>query len=165
MSWTGAYDSVIFVLKRLGVWFVESICVALGLGILLLLMVVLEHPHGHLGMPVYRAILVSAVAVLMVGMFGTGYLATSAVARVLTPIKSWWLYPLVLAALFSVHFEILIVAMGGTGWTRGEKAFLRVGGAFTVLLIGLAGDALLRRWSDGGKAVARLNARYPTLSR
>jgi hypothetical protein len=88
-----------------------------------------------------------AAAVLMVGMFATGYLATSAIARVLIPIKRW-LYPLVLAGLFSVHLEILFIVMGGTGWTRGEQAVVRVGGACIVFLVAMGGNALLRRWSQ-----------------
>jgi hypothetical protein len=140
-------DRTIPLLKRLAVWVLESVFVDLGLGTLLLLMALVEDPHGHLEMPIYRAILAFAAAVLMVGMFATGYLATSAIARALVPIKRWWLYPLVLAALFSVHLEILFIAMGGTGWTRGEQIAVRFGGAGTVFLVAFAGNALLSRWS------------------
>ena len=147
MTWVGGYDRAIFVLKRLAIWLLESVLVDLGLGVLLLLMAVLEDPHGHLEMPAYRAILAFAAAVLMVGMLATGYLATSAIARVLVPIKRWWLYPIVLAGLFSVHLEILFIAMGGTGWTRSEQAVVRMGGACTVFFVAMGGNALLRRWS------------------
>jgi hypothetical protein len=143
-----AYDRVVAVLKRLAVWLLESITLDLGLGTVLLLMAVAEDPHRHLEMPVYRAILMFAAAVLVVGMFGTGYLATSAIARIFIPIKRWWFYPLTLAALFSLHLEIFFLAMGGTGWTRGEQATVRIGGACIVFLAALGGNAVLRRWSE-----------------
>jgi hypothetical protein len=99
-------------------------------------------------MPVYRAVLAFGAAVLMVGMFATGYLATSAVARVLIPIRTWWVYPLILAVVFSIHLEILFIAMGGTGWTRGEQMVVRAGGACIVFVVALCGNAVLWWWAN-----------------
>ena len=126
---------------------VESICVNLGLAVLLVLMTVAENPHNLVEMPVYQAVLAFGAAVLTVGMFATGYLATSAIARVFVPAKPWQLYPVILAALFSLHLQLMFIAMGGTGWTTGEKLMVRLGGAGVVFVVGVGGNGLLRRLS------------------
>jgi hypothetical protein len=110
-------------------------------------MVVVENPNQPPGMPLYRGILGFAASVLTVGMFATGYLATTAVARMLISTRVLWIYPVVAAVLYSIHLEIMFVAMRGTGWTRGEQLVVRMGGAAVVFVCALGCSVLLRRWT------------------
>ena len=125
------------ILKRLMVWFVETLFEAILLGLALIkLFGYDQHAFGKsLGLYVSGILLMS---------FTTGYLLTTAVARGAWRGQEWWSYSVIAVALFLVHSEIFFVVSGGS--TRSEKLSMQIAGACIVFACTFLGSYVLRMW-------------------
>jgi hypothetical protein len=125
------------------VWFLETLSEALLFSILL--MVLEWHDLKDPWTPAYQVVaggLVMVVPILLY-LFLTGYMLTTAVFRVAWKGQTLWSYPAVATLLFFLHFEILSLGVGGAFDPRVRLEF-RVGGACIVFACTFAGGYLLR---------------------
>jgi hypothetical protein len=137
------------IVKRLIVWFVETFCEAMLLGLVLIgLFGYDQHAFG-------KSFAFSVSAILLLS-FTTGYLLTTAIARGAWKGQRWWSYSVIAVALFLVHSEIFFVVSGGS--TRSEKFSMQIAGACIVFACTLAGTFTLRKW-----ALARSELAEPQL--
>ena len=125
-------------LKRLAVWFLETLFEAMLLGLVLIgLFGYDQHALGKsLGLYVSGILLLS---------FTTGYLLTTAIARGAWKGQGWWSYSAVAVALFLVHSQIFFVVSGGS--TRSEKLSMQMAGACIVFACTFVGTLALRKWA------------------
>jgi hypothetical protein len=97
---------------------------------------------------------VSTYATVVATMFFlTGYLVTTAVARLLCRRKLHLVYPPAAALLFFIHFELLNQTMGGIFEPSARSAALGVGIA-SALCTTLLGSVLLGGWISAKAAAA-----------
>jgi hypothetical protein len=127
-------------MKRLMVWFAETVLEAL------LLSVVLLGLSGYTRGTLLKDLTVGFVWIATM-FFSTGYLFTTAIARAVWRGGSIWVYPVVALALFFVHFEILNHALGGI-FNLPDRVVIRIAGAAIVLVCTFAGSLVLRRWKE-----------------
>ena len=137
---------VMLIVMRLGVWVLETAFAAVLLGVLMLsLLGAFIGPGAH---GFFLDVLRYAAVTLIVFMWGSGYLLTTAVAGIVC--RNWkpWLYPIAAAILFIVH-----VGFFASGWENIEEPSLRYEslmiqyvGACIVLGCDLLGNVLLRKW-------------------
>lgn len=127
------------ILKRLSVWFIETISEVLLLGIVLALL--LGHDQNAFIKDVF--IYSSGITLLF---FTTGYLLSTIVVRALWKGRTLWSYPAVATVLFLIHFEIMNVGVGGA-FQPSDRLRIRVVGALIALACTFAGTLLLRRWT------------------
>jgi hypothetical protein len=78
--------------------------------------------------------------------FTTGYLLTTAIARVFWKGRIFWLYPCIAVVLFFLHFEIMNVGVGGA-FEPADRFRIRIAEAFVVLACTSLGTLALRRWT------------------
>jgi hypothetical protein len=133
------------ILKRLIVWFVETFCEAMLLGLALIgLFGYDQHAFGRsFGLYVSGILLLS---------FTTGYVLTTAIARGAWKGQRWWSYSVIAVALFLVHSQIFFVVSGGS--TRPEKLSMQIAGACIVFACTLAGTFALRKWAPARSKLA-----------
>ena len=131
-------------LKRLAVWFLETLFEAMLLGLALIVLFGYDqHAFGKsLGLYVSGILLMS---------FTTGYLLTTAVARGAWRGQEWWSYSVIAVALFLVHSEIFFVVSGGS--TRSEKLSMQMAGACIVFACTFVGTLVLRKWAPARSRV------------
>ena len=82
-------------------------------------------------------------------MFTSGYLLTTVIVRALWISVKVWAFPLVAAALFLIHFQIMNGAMGGE-WQPQIKMRIRVAGVVAVFGCTLLGSFGLRKLAHRG---------------
>jgi len=127
------------ILKRLAIWFLETLLEALFLAVVLVsLFGCDQHAYG-------KCIGVSFVWIGTM-FFSTGYLLTTAIARAVWRGMVVWLYSIVALVLFLIHFEILNHATGGM-YDAPKRIVLRIAGGCIVLACTFVGTLLLRRWT------------------
>jgi hypothetical protein len=122
--------------KRLVVWFIETSCEALLLSALL---VVLSKLYGPTQWGFAKDLAFGFFATLVVFMWGSGYLITTAIIRVVWRTEKLWLYSTVGALLFSIHLEIFFSI--ATGWTSTERVMVRVVGPCIVFVCTYGGGS------------------------
>jgi hypothetical protein len=124
-------------IKRVVVWFIETLSEILLLGIVLV--VLLGHdPNAFLkALSAYS----SGIALLF---FTTGYLLTTLLVRAIWNGQALWIYPAIATGLYFIHFEIMNVSLHGA-FAPSDRLVIRVGGACVVLVCTFAGTWLLRR--------------------
>jgi hypothetical protein len=130
------------ILKRLAVWFGETLLEALLLGLALVgLFGYDQHAFGKsLGFYVTGILLFS---------FTTGYLLTTAVARGAWRGEEIWPYSVIASLLYLLHSEIFFHISGGS--TRPEQFSIQVAGALVVFTCTFAGTLVLRRWTAASR--------------
>lgn len=137
------------ILKRLCVWFIETVSEAFFLGILL--GVLFGYDHNAL----VKSILTLSIAISYM-FFVTGYLLSTAVVRALWKGQTLWSYPATATILFFIHFEIMNVGVGGAYEPKDRLRILIIG-AFIAFACTFVGTLLLRRWkAASGESVLRL---------
>ncbi len=124
-------------IKRVVVWFIETLSEILLLGIVLALL--LGHDPGAFfkDLSAYS----SGVALLF---FTTGYLFTTLLVRAIWNGQALWIYPTIATGLYFLHFEIMNVSLHGA-FAPPDRLRIRVAGACIVLACTFAGTWLLRR--------------------
>jgi hypothetical protein len=127
-------------LKRLTVWFLETLCQIWLLAVFLFLLVGPRRLTFRDGVEFY----VYGITLLSLT---TGYLLTTLIFRVLWRGRTFWSYALVAAILYSFHFEIY--AIGVKWWRSGQSTLPFRAGAFIVFTCALAGSYVLRKWTQG----------------
>ena len=140
------------VLKRFAVWALETVSAAVLLGVLMYcLLGAFTGPGAH---GLFLDVLRYAVLTLVVFMWASGYLLTTAVAGIVGRLWKPWLYPLAAMILFVVHVEFF-----ASGWKTTENPSLRYEslviqyvGACIVLGCDLLGNLLLKKWSSSHRA-------------
>jgi hypothetical protein len=130
------------ILKRLCVWFVETVTEALLLGIVLAVLL------GHDQNALVKDVLIYSTAISYM-FFVTGYLLSTAVVRVLWRGRTLWSYPTIATTLFFIHFEIMNVGVGGAFQFK-DRLPICVAGACIVFVCTLVGTVGLRRWTATG---------------
>jgi len=127
------------VLKRLSVWFGETLCGAIILGLFSTVMLrVPEYSVAKLlGASLFWIIYVSG---------RTGYAFTTLICRLLWSSKKVLRYPVCAAALCIIHGLYYFLATD-TGTPRGRFTMLTVG-AFAAFVSTLAGSYVLLRWEQ-----------------
>jgi hypothetical protein len=109
--------------KRVLVWLIEVWAEALLLA--LIMMTKLAHDsYEHASI---RDVLIFSVAIMYMFFF-TGYLLTTALFRFLWKVQTIWSYPMIAVLLFSAHFEILNLGMGGA-FDPKDRLIVRIAGA------------------------------------
>jgi hypothetical protein len=106
----------------------------------LLLIVLFGHDSHEFG----KDLLIFATSVAFM-FFSSGYLLSTAIFRGVWRGQRLWSYPAVAALLFSVHFEILNVGVGGA-FAPPDRLRIRVAGACIVFACTFVGGCLLRAW-------------------
>jgi hypothetical protein len=134
--------------KRITVWSLETQCQALLLSVLCIILSSRSGPRddGIVRDLVFEFNLVSVL------FFSTGYLFTTAILAVFWRGQRLWLYPIIAAALFSIHLQILFFALGDV--TPSEKLPVRLAGPYIVFVCTLVGGCCLRRWIRAGNKLA-----------
>ena len=134
------------ILKRLIVWFVETIFEAMLLALALIgLFGYDQHAFGK-SLELY----VSGILLLS---FTSGYLVTTAIARGAWKGQSWWSFSAIAVTLFLAHSEIVFVVSGAS--TLPERLSMQMAGACIVFACTFAGTLALRKWI-AGHPIARL---------
>jgi hypothetical protein len=126
-------------IKRLMVWFFETVLEAS------LLSVVLLGLSGYTRGTLLKDLTVGFVWITTM-FFSTLYLFTTAIARAVWRGGRVWVYPVIALALFFVHFEILNQAAGGI-FKLPDRVVIRIAGAAIVLACTFAGTLVLQRWT------------------
>jgi ABC-type Mn2+/Zn2+ transport system permease subunit len=127
------------ILKRLCVWFVETVTEALLLGIVLALLL------GHDQNAFIKDVLIysSAIGLLF---FTTGYLLSTVLVRAFWRGQTVWSYPAIATVLFLIHFEIMNVGVGGAFEPK-DRLPIRVAGTCIAFICTSLGTLALRRWT------------------
>jgi hypothetical protein len=129
------------ILKRLLVWFIETLLEVLLLGLALVGLVGYD-PHAFvksLGFYVTGILLFS---------FTTGYLVTTVVARAVWRSNRLWTYSATAGLLYLFHSEIFFRITGGS--TRPEQFSMQAAGTCVVFACSFVGTLALRRWTAMG---------------
>lgn len=138
------------IMKRLGVWALETLCEAL------LLMVFLTALFGGDGNSrLVDDALLALWSIVFIFMVGSGFLLTTAIIGVFSRSQNPWVYPSITAMLFVVHEQFLF-----TGWKTPDASHVQtqVVGACVGFACTFVGGRFLRRWvqtgspATGGKA-------------
>lgn len=138
-------------LKRMAIWLLETTCEAILLGLFLLL----SYGPGRRGFAGDFWFVMTGIAFFS---FTTGYLLTTAIARVVwAGGRRLWLYSALAASLFMVHLQILFLVAGG--WTSAERIRLRLTGLCIVLACTYCASYILQRWTGANR-----NARGESMS-
>jgi hypothetical protein len=125
-------------LKRLAIWLLETTCEAILLGLFL----VRSYGPDRRGFAGDLRFVMAGIALFS---FTTGYLLTTAIARVVwAGGRRLWLYSALAASLFMVHVQILFLVAGG--WASGDRIRVRLTGLCIVLACTYCGSYILRRW-------------------
>ena len=126
------------ILRRLSVWFGETLLEALLLGLALVgLFGYDQHAFGK-SLEFY-------VTGILLFSFTTGYLLTTAIARGAWRGEKAWPYSVVASLLYLLHSEIFFRLSGGS--TRPEQFSMQVSGIFIVFACTFGGTLVLRRWT------------------
>ena len=134
------------ILKRLGVWFLETSLEDALLGVILVsLFGCDQHAYG-------RCLAVNFVWIGTM-FFSTGYLLTTGIARAIWRGQGMWIYSVVATVLFFIHFEILDYEAGGV-FDPAKRSVIRVVGACIVFACTLAGTFALRKWAPARSSLA-----------
>jgi hypothetical protein len=124
--------------KRLAIWLLETTCEAVLLGLFL----VLAYGPDRRGFAGDLWLVTAGIALFS---FTTGYLLTTAIARVVSAVgRRLWLYSAVAAGLFMIHVQILFSV--ASGWSSAERIRVRLAGLCIVLGCTLCGSYILRKW-------------------
>ena len=137
------------ILKRLCVWFVETVTEALLLGIVLAVLL------GHDQNAFVKDVVIYSTAISYMFLV-TGYLLSTAIVRALWRGQTLWSYPAIATTLFFIHFEIMNVGVGGAFQPK-DRLPICVAGACITAASTLAGSLALRRWTVG-QPTGRLRA-------
>jgi len=123
------------VVKRLFIWLAETLGQAVLLSVLL---IVLSPPSTR---DLTHDFLTAFIATVVVFMFGSGYLLSTAIFGIAFRGRGLWFYPTVAAALFMIHEQIFF-----SGWTPPDASHLltQIGGACIVFACTFAGGYILR---------------------
>ena len=153
----GLGNVVTVMLKRLAVWLLETVCVALLLSLLLIVLAWAEETGPYISSRGFAHDMLVALAMTAIFVVNTGYLLTTAVCRVVWWNQRLWSYPVAAAVLFLAHLQYLFFETNGE--TSSERLRLRAAGVCIVLGCTLVGSCLLRKWAEGGskKADAKAN--------
>jgi hypothetical protein len=128
-------------LKRLVVWFLETVCEALILSIALMVIIPLtSSQHGYA-----TDIMIMSILIVVVFMWGTGYILTTAIVRIFWNGRSLWLYPVIATTLFLIHAEIFIRSADVTVHRQVWAA-----GACICFASTFVGSWILRKWRATG---------------
>jgi hypothetical protein len=127
------------ILKRLAVWLLEMVLQAVLLGLVLIGL------YGHDRFSFARGLLIYADSIF-VFFFLTGYLLTTAIARAVWKSRTLWLYSIVAAILFVLHFALLNVGLGGA-FAPHDRKIVVIAGPVVAFLTTLAGTIAVRRWT------------------
>jgi hypothetical protein len=119
------------VLKKLAVWFLESSCEALLLGVFF---AVKELPRGSSRNGFAGDVSSFSLMTITIFMWTTGFLLTTGVARVVWRSRRIWLYSAVAAMLFLAHFVYFNLV--APGWTLSSPLKLEVGVAGVCIVFG-----------------------------
>ena len=133
-------------MKRIAVWFVETLSDVLLLGLVLTFL--LGHdPHAFLkDLSIYS----SGIMLLF---FSTGYLLTTIVVRAIWTSRKVWSYPVIATVLFFIHFEIVNVGVGGA-FEPPASLHVLVAGECIVLVCTIAGSFALGKWAPAPSKLA-----------
>jgi hypothetical protein len=123
------------IVKRFAIWVAEI----LGQGLLLSLLLIVLSPSSTRGFA--RDLWTAFIATVVVFMFGSGYLLSTAIVGIGFRGSRLWLYPVIAALLFVIHEQVFF-----SGWTPPDFSHLatQVGGACIVFFCTLAGSRFLR---------------------
>lgn len=130
-------------LKRLVVWTLETLSVAVLVGVFLYVVLGSPFRQSDFGRDLSFAIAGTAV----VFMVGSGYLLSTALFGLVWRSQRLWLYPAIAAALFVAHVQFF-----ATGWGVSTKVPVQAGGACIVFACTYAGGYFLRKWEGGRQA-------------
>jgi hypothetical protein len=83
-------------------------------------------------------------AAIMLMFCVTGYLLTTVLFRSLWRGRATWSYPVIAVALFSVHFEILNLGLGGA-FDPPDRVLVRTAGAAITFVCTYVGSTLLQQ--------------------
>lgn len=149
---------------RVGIWLLETMCIAALTVVLLVLLGLLflrRTPWSGLSDELGSIEGLAAGVVLI--FFSTGYLLTTVLFRTFLPTTKTWLYPALAVALYEIHFEILNFSAGGAWGDRAMRVWFRGGGAVIAFSCTMFGNVLLRRWGVVPTALKSSN-RCPSTS-
>ena len=124
-------------IKRIVVWFIETLSEVLLLGIVLTVLL------GHDSRAFLKDLSVYSSGIVLL-FFTTGYVLTTIVVRAVWKGHALWTYPAIATSLFLIHFEIMNVSLGGA-FAPPDRLRVRAAGACIVLACTLAGTWFLRR--------------------
>jgi hypothetical protein len=133
-------------IRRIVVWFIETVSEMLLLGIVLTVLL------GHDPRTFLKDLSVYSSGVVLL-FFTTGYLLTTIVVRVVWKGRALWVYPAIATGLFLIHFEIMNVSLGGA-FAPPDRLLIRAAGACIVILCTLAGTIALRKWAHARRDLA-----------
>jgi hypothetical protein len=128
--------------KRVVVWLLETVSEALLLSLFLVLSSGSSDPQRGYA----RDLSAGVVGVAGIFMFGSGYLLTSAILRLLWRNHALLIYALVAAALISTHLLIFFRIAGGL--TLPEQTPIVLASACIAFVCTLVGGWLLQKWMD-----------------
>jgi hypothetical protein len=131
-------------LQRVTAWISEALVQAVAIAVLLVAL------YGHDRFGYVRAVGVFAVSIFMMFCI-SGYLLTTAVARLFWKSTRVWQYPAVAMLLFVFHFELMNIGVGGA-FDPHDRHIVVVVGAWIAFSTAWMGTVALRRWS--GKRIA-----------
>jgi hypothetical protein len=133
-------------LKRFLIWLFELGCIAIGLGLLLRLLWG-SLPDGKIAYDIAQYVL----AAMVVFIWGSGYFLTTLVFAVTWRSSRSWVYPVIAAALYTVHLQLF-----ATGWGAREKLPLQISGALLVFACTFVGGWILNRWQKSSRLQTRI---------
>ena len=135
-------------MKRIAVWFIETLSEALLLGVALALLLGYD-PHEFL-----KAVSIYSAGIIMVSV-SSGYLITTIIARAVWKGRTLWSYSVIAIVLFFTHFEIINLALGpGGAFEPSLRLRVRVAGACIVCVCTVAGTFALRKWTPTRSGLA-----------
>ncbi len=130
------------ILRRLFVWFLETLCEALLLCVFLISFSYFS-TGGRNDLSASKfGFVILGISILF--MAKTGYLLTTAIVRMVWTNRTLWLHPVISVALFSVHLEIFFFVTGGLN--ASERLAIGIGGAAIVFSCTFVGGYILRSW-------------------
>ena len=132
--------------KRIAVWFLETLCEAFLLSVLLIVLSIPNGPSQH----GFAHDLLSGVTAIYTVFVTTGYFFTTAIIGIFWRSQRPWLYPSVASLLFLMHLEIFIVGLGGA-FEPSDRLPIRRGGAAIVFVCTFVGGYFLRKWPEVGR--------------
>ncbi len=125
------------IIKRLAVWLFETALQALLLGLFL----IVSHWSDEAA---FGKDLLFFLQMAILLFFTTGYLFSTAILRATWRGRGVWQHPIIVAALFLAHFEILNVRAGGA-FEPPERLRIRFAGTCIAFACALAGGWFLRK--------------------
>lgn len=136
------------ILKRLAVWLIETAAEAV------LLSLFMNTWRGHSD-PVERGFLLQlfgwAGIILVVVMWGSGYLITTAILRLAWKSQRLWAYSAASVALALVHLQIFSL-LAGNGWLADGELPVQVASACIVFACTFVGGWILQKGMSWGSA-------------